>query len=213
MRILFIIVVLLTMISIPALAQECGPGCPVCSGSGSSTGALLEPRTVIVNFLSIPNAEEERGVVSFRAGVISWMDIGMGYALDTEKLLWSARFQALAESESSLRPAIIVGTGSVQTGGSDQSLYLQLTKSWELNEIFSARVSAGAASLLPDLDKIYTLAGLTVTITEKWSPFINYDGTNYHPGLMWLPVDWLSISGIYVEAEEPAISIGFRYSL
>ena len=192
------------------MAQECGPGCPVCSGGGSSIGALLEPRTVITNFLYIPNAEEETGIISFRAGVTSWMDIGMGYALDTEKIQWSARIQAFAESESSFRPALILGTGSVQTGGSDQSLYLQLTKSWEFNESFSTRISAGTASLLPELDKLYTLAGLTLTVTDKWSPFISYDGINYHPGLMWLPFDWLNIAGIYVESEEPAVSAGFR---
>ena len=210
MKTIYIIAVALTLISGPVIAQECEPGCPVCSGSGSSTGALLEPRTVIANILYIPNAEEERGVISVRAGAVSWMDVGMGYALDTEKIQWSARIQALAESESSFRPALILGTGSVQTGGSDQSLYLQLTKSWEFNESFSTRISAGTASLLPELDKLYTLAGLTLTVTDKWSPFISYDGINYHPGLMWLPFDWLNIAGIYVGSEEPAVSAGFR---
>ena len=210
MKFTVIIFTVIIMLSGSLMAQECGPGCPVCSGGGNSIGALLEPRTVITNFLYIPNAEEETGVISFRAGVTSWMDIGMGYALDAEKIQWSARIQALAESESSFRPAVILGTGSVQTGGSDQSLYLQLTKSWEFNETFSARISAGAASLLPELDKIYTLAGLTLTVTDKWSPFVSYDGTNYHPGLMWLPVDWFNVSCIYVEAEEPAVYAGFR---
>jgi len=194
------------------MAQECGPGCPVCSGGGSSIGALLAPRTIIANILSIPNAEEETGVVSFRAGVTSWMDAGVGYAIDAEKIQWSARIQMLAETESSLRPAVILGTGSVQTGGSDQSLYLQLTKSWEFNETFSARISAGMASLMPELDKLYTLAGFTLTVTDKWSPFVSYDGNNYHPGLMWLPVDWFNLAGIYVESEEPAVSAAFRFT-
>ena len=44
-------------------AQECGPGCPICLGTGSSTGALLSTGTIIPNFLYIPNGEEETGMI------------------------------------------------------------------------------------------------------------------------------------------------------
>jgi hypothetical protein len=67
--------------------------------------------------------------------------------------------------------------------------------------------------LLPELDKYYGLAGVTLTITEKWSPFLSYDGNNLHSGISWIPVDWLFLGFILVESNEPAISVGFRYSL
>jgi len=205
------LVSLLWLINV-ASAQECGPACPVCSGTGSSTGALLSTGTMISNFLYIPNGEEETGVFNFRGGVSSWMDVGVGYTVKEEKMIWSARLQLIKESESSWRPAIILGTGSVQTGGSDQSLFFQLTKSYEFSETFAARLSAGAASLMPDFEDYYGLAGLTLTITERWSTFISYDGINFHPGLIWIPTDWLNIGTIIVEAREPAVSVGFRYS-
>jgi len=195
------------------VAQECGPGCPVCSGTGSSTGALVSVGTIIPSYLYIPNGEEEKGVFNIRGGVTSWLDVGLGYTVEAEKVIWSARLQPLQESEDSWRPAIILGTGSVQTGGSDQSLFLQLTKSWEFNETFALRLSAGAATLLPDIEEYYGLAGMTLTITDQWSPFVSYDGINFHPGLAWIPTDWLTVAAILVESKDPAVSVGFRYSL
>jgi len=175
---------------------------------------LVSSGVIIPNILYIPQGEEETGVVNLRSGITSWLDVGVGYGVKTEKLLWSIRLQPLQEVESSnYIPSVIIGTGSVQTGKSDQSAFLQLSKSWELNEIFSFRLSTGIASLLPDLDQHYGLAGVTLTITEKWSPFLSYDGNNFHPGLSWIPVDWLSLGFIIVESKEPAISVGFRYSL
>jgi hypothetical protein len=119
------------------IAQECGPFCPVCSGTGSSTSALVSSGVIILNILYIPQGEEETGVVNLRGGITSWLDLGVGYAVKTEKLLWSVRLQPLQEVESSnYIPSIIIGTGSVQTGASDQSAFIQLSKSWELNGIF-----------------------------------------------------------------------------
>ena len=193
-------------------AQGCGPFCPVCSGSGSSTGALVAPGTIIPNILYIPNGEEETGVINFRGGIFSWLDLGLGYTIKEEKPIWSARVQLITEVESGWRPALMLGTGSVRTGRSDQSLFFQITKAWEFSEWFSLRVSAGMASLLPDLEKYYGLAGITITVTDRWSPFVSYDGIHSHIGLSWIPTDWLMISGILIESREPAISIGFRYS-
>lgn len=207
---LILFILLITNIS---TAQECGPFCPVCSGTGSSTGALVSPGVFIPNLLYIPNGEEEQAVVNLRGGITSWIDAGIGYALEAETMLWSLRVQALEEDESTWQPALILGTGSVQMGKSDQSVFVQLSKSWEFNEVFSLRISSGVASLMPDLDEHYLLAGLTLTITERWSPFISYDGKNFHPGLSWIPTDWLTIAGIILESEEPAISAGFRLDL
>jgi len=204
-------IILLTQVTI---AQECGPFCPICSGTGSSTSALVASGVIIPNILYIQQGEEETGVLNLRSGITSWLDVGVGYGLKTEKLLWSVRLQPIQEDESSdFKPSVIIGTGSVQTGRSDQSAFLQLSKSWELNEIFSFRLSTGIASLLPEFDEYYGLAGVTLTITEKWSPFLSYDGNNFHPGLSWIPVDWLSLGFILVESKEPAISVGFRYGL
>lgn len=192
-------------------AQVCGPGCPVCSGSGQSTGALLSPKTLVSTAMAIPNGEDETGVFNFRAGVSSWLDVGLGYTIKSDKFIWSVRLQPLSENEETWRPAVIVGTGSIQTGKSDQSAFIQLTKAFEFSEAFSARFSVGAATLLPDFDQEYFLAGITMTITEKWSPFVNYDGINYHSGLSWIPYDWLFVTGLMVEMKNPAIMVGFRW--
>ena len=57
------------------------------------------------------------------------------------------------------------------------------------------------------------MAALTLTVTERWSPFISYDGIHSHPGLSWIPTDWLMVSFIMIESIEPAVSVGFRYSI
>ena len=208
----YLILFILLLINISS-AQECGPFCPVCSGTGSSTGALVSPGVLIPNILYIPNGEEEQAVVNLRGGITSWIDAGIGYAFEEETMLWSLRVLILQEEESTWQPTLIFGTGSVQMGKSDQSVFVQFSKSWEFNEVFSLRISSGVASLIPELEEYYGLAGLTLTITESWSPFISYDGKNFHPGLSWIPTDWFTISGIILESEEPAISAGFRLDL
>jgi hypothetical protein len=194
-----------------ASAQECGPGCPVCSGSGSSTGALLPSGTLISTGMFIPEGEDETGVFNLRAGVTPWLDFGFGYTVESKKLIWSVRFQPLAEEGSSWRPGVILGTGSVQTGGNDQSVFIQFTKAIDFSEGFSARFSIGVAGLLPDMDRGYFLASLTMTVTERWSPFVSYDGRNFHLGLSWIPTDTLFITGFLVEMETPAILVGYRW--
>lgn len=211
-RNLIIVFIAIFGFAINTLAQVCGPGCPVCSGSGQSTGALISPGTLISTAIAIPGGEDETAVFNFRAGVTSWLDVGFGYTVESEKFIWSIRLEPISENEESWRPAVILGTGSVQTGRSDQSAFIQVTKAFEFSEIFSARFSVGAATLLPDFDKEYFLAGITMTITERWSPFINYDGINYHLGLSFLPNDWLFITGIMVEMKYPAIMVGFRWA-
>lgn len=209
--VIFIFILSLGLV-INAPAQECGPGCPICSGSGSSSGALLPSGILISTIMSIPAGEDETGVFNLRAGATSRLDLGLGYTVKSKKLIWSARWQPLAEDDSSLRPAIILGTGSVQTGGSDQSIFIQLTKAFDFSEKLSARFSIGAASLLPELNQRYFLANLTMTVTERWSPFLSYDGRNFHFGLSWIPNDWLFIAGLMVETKIPAFLVGYRWS-
>lgn len=210
--ILTFITILVVGLGINAQAQVCGPGCPVCSGSGSSTGAILPSGTMVSSAMAIPFGEDDTGILNIRAGVTSWLDLGLGYGLKSEKIIWSVRVQPIAEDESSWKPGIILGTGSVRTGGSDQSVFLQLTKAFDFNEKISARFSVGIASLLPDLNQEFFLASLILTVSENWSPFLSYDGRNFHFGLSWIPIDWLFISAFMIEAKNPAILVGYRWS-
>jgi hypothetical protein len=212
MRKVFVFVVSLSLGFVNSVsAQECGPGCPVCSGSGSSTGALLPSGTLISTGMFIPEGEDETGVFNLRVGVTPWLDLGFGYAVESKKFIWSVRFQPLAEDESSWRPGIILGSGSVQTGRSDQSVFFQLTKALEFSDKFSARFSVGIAGLLPDMDRGYFLANLTMTVTDRWSPFLSYDGRNFHLGLSWIPTDTIFIAGFLVEMKTPAVLVGYRW--
>ncbi len=212
MRRFFVLILILSFgFSNNAFAQQCGPGCPVCSGSGQSTGALLPPGTLISTGMFIPEGEDETGVLNLRAGVTPWLDLGFGYTVDSKKIIWSVRLQPLAEEESSWRPGVILGTGSVQIAGSDQSVFIQLTKTLEFSEKFSARFSVGISGLLPDLDRGYFLANLTMSVTERWSPFLSYDGLNFHLGLSWLPNDQLFIAGLLVEMKNPSLLVGYRW--
>ena len=71
-------------------------------------------------------------------------------------------------------------------GGSDQSVYARLGKTYTFQPGYSVRVSGG-------------LAGLT--------PFVSYDGLSAHLGLSWSPLDWLSVSGLWIETEEVGVSL------
>ncbi|MCP4582221.1 MAG: hypothetical protein GY839_11450 [candidate division Zixibacteria bacterium] len=91
--------------------------------------------------------------------------------------------QPVLEQEDGWRPGIILGTGSVQAGGSDQSIFAQFIKSWEINESFSLQLSTGAATLVPDFDEAYGLAGITTNFYERYAIFANYDGKSFHEGV------------------------------
>ncbi|UCE19834.1 MAG: hypothetical protein JSV84_05700 [Gemmatimonadota bacterium] len=206
------VIVLFGLLNCPE-AQECGPSCPVCSGSGDNTGALLTPRTLLATVMYLPTGEEEKGVSNLRYGVVPWLDVGIGYTIEAEKPIWGARIHPISEIEDGWRPGLILGTGSVQTGGSDQSIFAQLTKSWEFNEGYAFRLSGGFTSLVPDFERCFGLAGLTATVTERLSSFVSYDGRNFHLGLSWIPTDWFTIAGLLVETRDPAISLGYRWCL
>jgi hypothetical protein len=172
----------------------------------------MSVKTLLVTGIYIPTGEEEVGVVNVKYGLLKWMEVGAGYTIKAEKPVWSIRLLPVSEDEDGWRPGLIMGTGSVQAGGSDQSVFLQLTKSWEFVEGYALRLSGGAASLVPDFEKIYGIAGMTLTITERFSPFGSFDGNNFHTGLVWIPVDWLSVGALLVEMEYPAVSLGWRFA-
>ena len=206
MKKIIILLAFILSLSNVVTAQMCGPSCPVCSGS--TDGSLLAPRSFLFSSICIPDGEEETGVINLRYGAFSSFDVGAGYTVKSNKIIWNARFQAL--SEESWKPGIILGTGSVRTGKSDQSLYLHLTKSWEFSESFALRATGGVASLVPEYEKVYGLASITTLIVEKISPFVNYDGINFHEGLAWIPLEWLTVSVLLIESKDPAISFGIK---
>lgn len=191
-------------------AQECGPFCPVCSGS--SDGSLLAPGSFLFTSMYIPNGDEEKGLMNLRYGVFSWLDLGIGYSIKAKKIIWNARAQVLKEDEKGWLPGIILGTGSVQTGGSDQSIYINLTKSWEFSESFAMRITTGIASLVPELSKTYGIFGVTLSIAEKFSIFTNFDGINFHEGISWILTDWISISALLIESKNLAVSVGIKWN-
>ena len=209
-RVLITLTVILGLNSI-TVAQECGPSCPVCSGT--TDGSLLAPKSFLFRGLYIPTGEEEYGVLNLRYGAFEWLDVGVGYTIKAEKIVWSARIQPIKENEDNLKPGIIIGTGSVRTGSSDQSVYLHITKSREFSEKFALRLTGGIASLVPEFTKIYGMAGLTMILAEKFSPFVNFDGINFHEGISWIATDWLSVAVLLIESKDPAISVGIRWSL
>ena len=208
MKLLIICLALILISPVLTSAQECGPSCPVCSGI--SEGALIGGNSILVSALSVPTSEEERVVLNARYGIFNWLDVGAGYAARTEKFLWNVRVEPLAEDEDGWRPGIILGSGSVQTGGSDQSVYAQLTKSLEFGEGLALRLSAGSAALVPDFDEVFGLAGVTASIYERFSLFTNYDGRAFHEGASIIPMEWLTLSFLLVETEYPAISVAFK---
>lgn len=207
----FCVVALFLFSAAPALAEECGPGCPVCSGN-SGSGVVLGRNTLQVSGLLIPTGEEERGVINARYGILEWLDAGIGYTVVTRKPLWSLRARAIEEREDGWVPALVVGTGSVQMGGSDQSVYLQASKGFDPHRNLGLRVSAGASMLIPEVNRVYGLAGATATVFERFSFFVSYDGQNFHEGASVTPVDWLSISAMLVESRDLAAAVGLRWA-
>jgi hypothetical protein len=128
---ILILVSLLTILipDKPVMGQQCGPGCPACSGK--TIGELQSSTKIVGSGLFIPEGDEETAVYQFRYGVLPWADLGIGYAPKSEEVIWSLRVQPVDEDRDGWRPSLIVGTGSIQTGGSDQSAFIQLARAWK----------------------------------------------------------------------------------
>lgn len=200
------------VLTVSAGAQECGPGCPACSGK--ATGDLLSPGTVFASGLFIPDGEEETAVLRLGYGLVSWMDVGIGYAVDAEEVTWSVRTQPITQDREGWRPAVIIGTGSVQTGGSDQSAYIQVAKTLEVVEgRLGVSAAGGYATDLPDLEENWLLGTLSLTFFDRVSPFYSYDGVSSHVGLSYFATEWLTITGYMLEMEEPALSASVQWDL
>ncbi|MCP4724837.1 MAG: hypothetical protein GY863_07365, partial [bacterium] len=68
MKIITVVIVFLLLVS-NAFAQECGPGCPICSGSGSNTESLLAKGVVLSSVLMIPEGEEDTFIPTFKTAI------------------------------------------------------------------------------------------------------------------------------------------------
>ena len=92
------------------------------------------------------------------------MDAGVGYGVDGEDFIWSVRLAPIQQDFQSLRPALILGTGSVQAGGTDQSAFILLAKTMEVVEgKFGIGLTGGYATDLPDFEHDWGLASATLT--------------------------------------------------
>ncbi len=190
-------------------AQECGPNCPICSGSGSNTGTLLASGVILGNVLVVPDGEETM-IPTVKFAVHKRLDIGLGYLNKSEKALWNARF--LIHEEKEKLPGVIAGTGSVRIGGDDQSAFVALTKNFEDNIGVPFRLTVGAASLLSEFEKGYFIGTISYLYKEKLFPFISYDGQNENYGISYILMERINIGLLYLENEYFAMTTGFRFT-
>jgi len=205
--------ILFLLVTVGAVrGQECGPGCPVCSGK--AVGDLLPTATILGSGLYIPDGEEETSVINLRFGLFSWMDMGIGYAVEAEDIIWSFRVQPVAQDQDGWRPALILGSGSVQTGGTDQSGYIQIVKTLEIVEgLLGISLAGGCATDLPDLNADWGLGTFSMTLLDRISPFYTYDGINSHIGISLFATERLTLTCYALEMEEFALSVNFQWSL
>jgi len=207
----FVIIAGMFFISSKAYSQECGPNCPACSGG--SSGGIIAKNNLLVSALAMPTSDDEYAVANIRYGVLNWMDAGVGYAFKAKDPIWSLRIQPLAENEDKWYPGVIVGTGSVRTGGSDQSVYGMITKTVEFSESFALQGYVGAASVFKDFENPFFLSGLSAIFLEKLTVFGSYDGLNFHEGLAWTATDNLTLSAMMIETRYPSLSVSYRFDL
>jgi len=187
------------------LAQGCGPNCPACSGT--TDGNLTPTKSISFQGLYIPTGEEEFGVLGVKYGAFDWLDLGIAYTFKSEKIIWNARLQAIKQNDSNWQPSVVLGTGSIRTDGTDQSIYLNIIKSKEFSENFAISVSGGIASLTSDIEKIYGIGNVSLIFMEKITTFVNFDGISFHEGIMWTVNDWFTAGIIMIESKDPAISV------
>ncbi len=208
------LIILLTFFlnfNIFVIAQSCGPNCPVCSGT--IDGNLADAKTISLQAMYIPNGEEETGLMSLRYSAFDWLNLGISYAFKTQKIIWNARLLAIKQNEDNWKPSLILGTGSIRSGGNDQSIYMSILKSHEFSEEFAMSLSGGIASLTSDMDRLYGIANLSLTFSETISTYVNFDGISFHEGVSWTMNDTFTLSFMLVESKDPAITLSFTKSL
>ncbi len=206
-----VIVLIFLALSVSQSLAQCGPGCPACSGGANES--MLDPNTIKGSVMFIPGGEEETAILNFFGTVMPWLELGFGYSVDEKKVIWNVKARVVDEQVGTWRPSLVVGTGSVEIGGSDQSGYVQLFKNIDLVPDVVWGLSGGFASDLPDLEEGFWLANVSLTFSETLAPFYSYDGKASHAGLTWYATDWLQLSGTYLEMEDVSITIGVKRTL
>lgn len=192
-------------------AQTCGPNCPACSGT--TDGSLTPLKSISLQGLYIPSGEEEIGIMSLKYGAFDWLDLGIGYTFKSEKVIWNARLQPIKQNEDNWKPSVVLGTGSIRTGSSDQSIYLNILKSKEFSENFAIGISGGVATLASDIDKYYGIGNVSLIFIEKITTFVNFDGISFHEGIMWTVNDWFTAGAMLIESKDLAVTINITTPL
>lgn len=169
---------------------------------------MLAPYTLKGGLLFIPDGDDEKAIFNLASSILPWLELGAAYAWEAEEMIWNAKVQVIPESGAPWRPALVLGTGSVRAGGSDQSAYAQLFKKARLHDRLQLALSGGLATDVPDLEDRYQLFNAILELDGKFAPFYSYDGNSSHVGAIWYARDWLQITGYALEMAEPAISMG-----
>ncbi len=205
-----ILITLLSMAPVSAVrAQECGPNCPICSGSVFNTETMLSTSTILTRVLVFPDGEE-KVVSGIKMALTSKLDFGVSYLTTSQSVIFNARVLLLGEEE--LRPGVVAGIGSVRADASDQSVFLSLTKNLEDVIGPPVRISLGAAGYLRGGEKLYPIGTVSYFYKEKLLPFISYDGLNINYGVSWFLFETLNIGLLYVENRYLGLSTGLRIS-
>ncbi len=190
-------------------AQECGPNCPICSGSVFSTETMLSTSTILTRALVFPDGEETF-ITGVKMALSPRLDVGVSYLATSRSVVFTARTLLLQEQE--LRPGIVAGIGSVRADASDQSIFLSLTKNLEDVLGPPIRISLGAAGYLKDGDRLYPIGTVSYFYKEKVLPFISYDGLNINYGISLFLSETLNVGVMYVENRYLGLSTGLRIS-
>lgn len=190
-----------------ASAQDCGPNCPICSGSGFNTETMLTSRTVFTNVLVFPDAEETL-VAGVKLAVSRRFDIGLGYLSKSRDIIWNAR--ALLLLEEDWKPAVIAGIGSVRADASDQSVFITASRNLESNIGVPLRLSVGAATYLSGSGRVYPIGTVSYFYKEKLFPFISFDGKNTNYGISYFIFETFHVGLMYVENRFLGLTTGLR---
>jgi len=210
MKNILLVFLTISLLFLSSFAQECGPNCPLCSGSGINTEGMLVPGTIFANALFVPEGEETV-VSTLKFAVHKRLNLGIGYINKSEDFIWNARLLVLEEKEK--LPGLVVGTGSVRMGGSDQSVFFSATKNFEENLGLPLRISAGAASVVSDFNEVYFIGTISYSIKNMLTPFVTYDGINPHFGATLQLFKYFTVGGYYIEKEYLGFSAGLRFNI
>jgi len=191
------------------LAQECGPNCPICSGSVFSTETMLSTSTILTRALVYPEGEESF-VAGLKYAFSPRFDMGISYLGTSGSVILNARTLLLQEEE--VRPGIVAGVGTLRADAAEYAAFVSATKNLEDALGPPLRISVGLAGYLSGGEQIYPIWTVSYFHKEKLLPFVSYDGLNTNFGVSWFLSETLNIGLMYVENRYMGISTGLRIS-